>query len=383
MDNRLKLVVQAVWLLLNCELGVAQTTKTTAVRWPIQIAYELEARLCFLEMERIVRVPPAEQGKEVAHVYNDLFPPLAAIMYSQEIEVSFPTNRFSLTPEELADFLARRNGGGWPALQAHGLAACRGFLQTHIEMLVPLAKADLTGKDDHRALGGLRTVEAFCLTQLFEEVVLVFQRKNDRLASFAVQALGALNDPRAIPILIRQCPDLPLGCCQALNQLQRGRKAEPSLIQLLDSRYAEIRAKATHALAASGDAALVPVFRKLLKDSDESVRMNACRMPFTLPADGFDQLRPDLEAVLNDPSKWVRFTLAGCFAQRKDMVCAPALLRLLQERWLEESRYYWVNHMIRTLTNTDFGYDTRQGPGSPVNQAAINRFAEWIKEHAK
>lgn len=381
MINHFKLFLPTFCLWLVCNSGFAQATNEAKERWPASVSNETTARRCFIETERIARMPKAEQAKQIAHVYHDLFLSLEMRPHSMIVEPAFPMNRNDLTPEQAADALAG-DKMGWVALFEAGRENCLALLQTNINVFVPLVKEDLAGTNDDNVKRGIRAASAFHLGQLFEDLVAVFQ-KNDKLALYAAYALRDLNDPRAIRILVERFPDRPTEYFEALLHLQHGRKADPALLRLLDSKDARIRWQATYALRESGDLALVPVARKLFKDSEAIVREHAAIIPFLMPEAGFIQLRPDLVALLNDPNARVRYQVAVCFASRKDDVCARALLGLLREKGLEEWIYSNVIQSVNTLAGSYFGYSLDQPPTSRTNQAAADRFAAWIKEHRK
>lgn len=320
-----------------------------------------------------------EQAKHVAHVYHDLFQALEMRPFSMAVRPDFRVNRSSLTPEQAADSLA---GGdmGWAELFEGARKNCFELLQTNINLLVPLVKEDLTSTINANARRGIRAASAFHLGQLFDDLVTVFQ-KDDKLALYAAYALRDLNDPRAIRILVERSATRPTEYYECLLHLQHGRKAAPALLRLLDSPDARIRWQATYALRESGDLALVPIARKLFKDSDPIVREHASVIPFNMPEAGLTQLRPDLVVLLEDPDARVRYQLAYCFASRKDDVCAEALLKLLREPELEKWMYSNAIQSVANLAGSYFGYNLSEPPTTPANQAAADSFAQWIKQH--
>ena len=381
MTSRFTLLLQTLCPLLVCNPGFAQLTNVTKQAWPASISDEATARRLFVEIERITRMPKGDQVKQVGHVYHDLFLPLERRLYSNLVIVSYPVNRDTLTPEETADALTAN--GGWVRLHEAGRENCLALLRTNINELVPLVKEDLASADDITVTRGLGAMSAFRLGQLFEDLVAVFQ-KNDKLALYAAYALRDLNDSRAIGILVGRFPDRPTEYYEALLHLQHGRQADPALLRLLDSKDAQIRWQATYALRESGDLALIPVIRRLFKDSDPRVREHASVIAFNLPEKGFADLRPDLVALLNDPHWKVRYQVAVCFAYpRKDEVCALALLKLLQEEGLENWVYSNVVQAVNSLAGSYFGYDLSEPPTAPGNKAAVGLFAAWIREHSQ
>lgn len=369
---------------------------------PKQITDKNEARAIFIEVVRIERMLAEQQKKKIEHLYRNLYPRFKNTIVSlppdipdmeialEDVQVPFgPKSRKrskkipekTESPEELADRLGK---SGWAYLVNHAEEKCLKVLRDNLETLKPLIKEDLKAKDDATVERALRIVGDFRLKCFFDDVLAVF-KKTEKLSLYAATALRNIGNPRAIRHLVEMNKENPMLYFEYLRSLQRAKPADPVLVRLLKSDDPEVRWRATYTLAGSGDESLIPEAKRLMKDPHPPVRKYAANMGFTMKGNGYKQLRPDLVKLLSDPDVSVRLFVAVCFAQRRDKICAHALLDLIKDGSMEECWHSNIWQAVNNLAGTYFGYyhgsDAWQ-PTTENNKTAIKRFEEWIKKRA-
>jgi len=254
----------------------------------------------------------------------------------------------------------------------------------HKEIIAPLLKADLQSRKKNLVVRALNVIGDARLKEYYDAVADIF--KNDAaLADDAAHTLTYLGGPRVIRLLIEKDPKDPLHYEDHLRSLSKSRPADPLLIKLLRSKDAATRAKACHILIESGDDALVPEVIRLVKDDDPDVRWFAAAMAFRFSKEGFARVRSSLITLLTDKSVQVRLSVAQSFASNGDKVCARTLLELLQDKSIRRGAAgvywtdgHWLWHSVRSLS----GIDAPDYNGSAAEQAAIRKFAEWVKKNA-
>jgi HEAT repeat protein len=342
------------------------------------ITDEPTARKLFLEVERIARLPSEEQSNEVAHVYTDLFPVIRRRLYANLVLPTPITDYRTLSLSEAANKVASH--GGWPALQEAAMKNCQELLIRHKAELVPLIREDLASADNAKVSRALAAVGDFRLGEFFEDVLAVF-RKNTRLSQRAAYTLRDLGDSRAIQPLVESDSKQLVEYFELLRSLSRSRPADPALVRLLDSDDPQARWHAAYALAESGDDSLLPHVARLIRDENPLVRRSAANIAFSLSKEAFAKLRPSLIALLNDRDAMVRFDVGIYFASRDDDVSASSLVKLMRDGVLEGGYNSTVVQSLRTLTGSYFGYDLSLPPNATTNQAALDNFEKWIKEH--
>lgn len=333
------------------------------------------ARRLFIEIESARRLPVALQAERLPRIYRDVCPQLQR-MYAAHGSGGFPmpTNEGE-TPADVAD---RIGAGGWPEFGEAGRQRCRAFLSAHLPAVEILARDDLRAAPRRDQWWALRVIGELRAVRLFDDVIAVLR---DPDPTYAAQALRELNDPRAIPPLIRRFPDEPTRFFETLRTLQHDRPAHPLLLELLHANDATTRWQAAYALVESRDPALVSIVPRLVADTAAEVRREAGYIAISLDDALYRRLQPSMMVLLSDPDIGVRSDVAVAMANRHDRVCARALLGLVkQEEMLEPWRQSNVEQAIHTLTGTYFGL--RPGTPSPaLRDKALLDFAQWIEAH--
>jgi hypothetical protein len=328
-------------------------------------------------VERTARLPTPQQDPGTARIYRDVWPilereMLTAIAFNAATVPSVVEER-NLTPEELATAYERQ--GGWAFVAEAARVRCRRLLSSHAELVEGLAREDLRTKDREQLQRGLRAAGEFHLIALYENVVGQLDGPAEEIAA---SALRDLNDPRAIPQLVRHGIKRHF---EVLRSLQRGRPANSELLALLHRKDFEVRWRAAYALAESGDPRLSPFVERLARDEAPQVRVEAGNIAFLLPFEAFIRLRPVLVRLLADRAVEVRSSVAILFATRKDAVCAQALYDLLaQEEKLEPWRQSNLVQALQTMTGSYFGFIPGTISTQSARQGSLEHFARWISE---
>jgi len=343
-----------------------------------QIDYRTRARDLFLDVERTARLRTPQQDQETARVYRAVWPALETEMLTAFNGWAAPNavEERNLTPEELATAYERQ--GGWPFVAEAARMRCRRLLGSHQKLVEGLAGEDLESKDQKQLQRGLRAAGQFHLTGLYEDVAAQLDGTEEEVAA---SALRDLNDPRAIPLLVRH------GITRhydKLRRLQRGRPANSELVALLHDQDSEVRWRAAYALVESGDPRLSPFVERLARDEASEVRVQAANIAFLLPSEKFVRLRAVLVRLLADKAVEVRSSVAILFATRKDAVCAKALYDLLtHEEKLEPWRQSNLVQALQTMTGSYFGFVPGTISAESARRASLDQFTRWISETAR
>jgi HEAT repeat protein len=351
-----------------------------------------EERELYVEVEAFARLDEQAQRQELGWLYRVLLPRIRELdrnALRAPQPSTYPANPKEHTPEELADLiLSDKHGRTWLIRQARATATS--ILAGHREQLKPLLKEDLRGHDEENALHALVIIGELRLHDLFDEVLAVFE--SERPASErAAWTLRDLRDLKAIPHLIRRSPRLDFPTFELLKDLQRDNRADPTLVEMLNSNDSTLRERAAYALCQSGDPSLIPSIQKLVHDKSKKVRLHVAWMAFHLKPEVFPAVRAAMVQLLSDSDFETRYFVASCFAARKDKVCARPLLAMIRASSSPERHFQdvvMIIRSIRVLTGSDFGYDvgstepTRWQPTAANNRAAIERYAEWIEKNA-
>jgi HEAT repeat protein len=146
----------------------------------------------------------------------------------------------------------------------------------------------------------------------------------------ALQVLGELAHPRALPVLLRAFTDrdfnVRMRAGGALQQL--GAPAVPALIELARTVEADLRASILSCLRHIGDPRAVSLALGQLDAPDRHVRAAAIACVGRLRP---PEARAFLEARLPDPEPAVRGALCEALGALGDRASVPLLLRLLKE----------------------------------------------------
>ena len=346
-----------------------------------------EARKLFLAVETVSRLEKEEQERHIQKLYEEILPRLRSldvVGLPERTGPLIPQQRSWYSPEELAERIMAHGDGGWPWLIVEGTSLCLDILKKNHASLVPCVKADMESKKEANMKRALLVIGDLGLVGFFEPVLHVFET-DAVLSERASYALRDIDDPRAIAPMVKKCPDLRghYTVLAFLRRLQAGKKADPSLLGLLDSKDPEVRCRAAYALAESGDPRLIPHIERLANDKDAEVREYASNMGFCMEGGEFEKVRPVLVSMLADSSMRVRSITARCFAQRKDMVCARTLFELLKDTSMDKLKQHDIVQGIHSLTGSYFGYYSDACEPTTTNKKkAIRRFADWVEKNA-
>jgi HEAT repeat protein len=344
-----------------------------------------EIKRLIIDVERIRRLEPKEQSKEVERLYRTLMPRVREMFRYALIQrkVDYNKGRDKQTPEAWVEKAWSMSPDAFEYLLWDTRAMGYVILDKNRSELRPLVLADLASKSEKDVKWALHVVSEVHGKEFFEPVLEVFE-KNAVCSEAAIYALREIGDARAIAPLIKRHPDL-VAVSEALRTLQRNRRAEPALVALLDAKDAEVRGRAAYGLAESGDPALVGHIDKLLRDDNPRVRQAAANMGLCLDKEAYPRVRPAIVALAKDPDPGVKKFVLMCLAYRHDAACGPALLEMARDTKLGQLEHYQVVRMIYELTYSEFGYDTSEmgwRPDTPKNQEALRRFAEWVEKNS-
>ncbi|WP_374080345.1 HEAT repeat domain-containing protein [Bdellovibrio bacteriovorus] len=135
--------------------------------------------------------------------------------------------------------------------------------------------------------------------------------KNDqkpRIQKWALQALGAIGDKRAAPLLLNALDDermtVRLHALRGLGKMKYKKGTKKISVLLLNDESGGIRVNALYALMAIKDPSILPQIQKSLSDPQWYVRQNACVACGILNA---TKAKPKLKKMSNsDERKAVR-----------------------------------------------------------------------------
>ena len=172
--------------------------------------------------------------------------------------------------------------------------------------------------DAIKEIGGLAVL---ALLQWLED-------KNER--GWAVEALGKIGDPQAIPALLQALKDEHMNArwkvAKALGEIGDP-QAVPALLLTLKDKDQGVRQSATGALGKIGDPQAVPALLQTLKDEDEDVRDATALALGDIGAPA----TPVLLRALKDKDQGVRQSATGALGKIGDPQAVPALLQTLKD----------------------------------------------------
>jgi len=125
---------------------------------------------------------------------------------------------------------------------------------------------------------------------------------------------------------------------------------------------------------------------KLAGNRDPKMRGWSITLGFQQRRQDFEQLKPALAKLLDDPEWEVRRSAALQFAARQDPICAPTLLQLLKEvyRTGQSGDFYQFASEADYIAHQKFGFDPGTGPGplhSENNDLALKRYGDWVRSN--
>ena len=373
-----------------------------ALAAPTALERAADARDRFLVIERLARLPAAEQAKALPRFYRELAPRyvnsvIEMLLSSAPTNIldRDPANGFSgntalwakqlaeaaseLSPEEAADKL---KDGLW--LNVASRARAIQVLKAHAKATEALIQEDLKSGQKASVQRAAQTILALDLRSFTGQLLALFQAE-DETSEPAGKALLFMRDPAIVQPLLARVEKDPkfLARCAGHFQGPLWRKpAEPLLLKLLDSPDADVRYHAGYAVYECRDPKLAAPAAKFAREKEPRFRIVAAYLASNLPADEFTAVRKDLVSLLNDPDEAVRMEALRCFAQQKDLAACPVILELLMRHHAGPAGQHEITVMqsLAALTGQQFGYDMHNwGPGTPGNQQAIRQFQDWMK----
>ena len=176
--------------------------------------------------------------------------------------------------------------------------------------------ADLKDNDPLVRSNAVQALGAIKDPRAVEPLIAVLNDKDPLIQRQAVKAVGRINDPRALEPLIKvlqnkeKKPHVRMGAAEALGRMGDSRAVEP-LVAALNDPYWDVRAHSAEALGRIRDPRAVEPLIAALKDQDATVRGNA--------VDGLARIKDPqaieaLSAALTDKNKTVRKKAARALA---------------------------------------------------------------------
>ncbi len=390
--------VNAWWTQQQAKAVAAGETK---VARPV----DADARQRFLAIERLARLPMAEQAKQLPRLYKDLAPRymnpfVEGLLSSYRDNILDPkkygapgddhTTRWAqqladvaseMTPEEVADKLEI---GLWLNVAARARAIQ--VFKKHTDAMTPLIEADLSANRKQPVERAAATILAVDLRTFTDRLLAMYIEDAD-VPEGVYRTLLFLRDRAIMRPLLEEVKEDPkfLVRCAGLFQGPLYRKpAEPLLLGLLNSPDAEIRYGAVRAVYECSDPKLAQPAVELAREKEARLRSAAAQLASNLPGASFAAVRDDLLPLLSDKEEAVQFDALRCFAQQKDLAAGPVILKLLKRHQLDEQFKVTVMQAMSKLAGSNFNYYMHEwGPDRPANQRAIEKFEAWLQEPRK
>ena len=396
-----------VWLLLGFNAAAAQKC------WSPEMAsfYDRDVQSreykFWLEVDRIARMPDPQRAAQIPHVYRDIFADLHKRFYALDNWMMVfvgPLDEY----EKSKPLEERMKGGFQPGY--HNMFAQRISLMlfsAYPQQTEPLTLRDLRSTDPGaiaRGLnvsGGMRESE---LPGLFDDLQRIsfsdgpcsdealmtlivysahppaYYRPSGPGKSFtpSSKALGL------IPLLVARFQNEPQQYVRALTELLPYAPAPKDLLADLNSWNTNLRQYALSALSASRDLLPTAYIIKLAGDGNPKIRGWSITLGFQKRRQDFEQLKPALARLLDDPEWDVRRAAALEFAARQDPICAATLLQLLKEvyRTGQSGDFYQFASEADYVAHQKFGFVPGTEPAplhNEKNDAALKSYASWVQ----
>jgi hypothetical protein len=187
-----------------------------------------------------------------------------------------------------------------------------------------------------------------------------------------------------IPLLAARFQNEPQRYVRALTELLPYAPAPKDLLADLNSWNTNLRQYALSALSASRDLLPTAYIIKLTGDRHPKMRGWSITLGFQKRRQDFDQLKPALAKLLDDPEWDVRRGAALEFAARRDPICAATLLQLLKDvyRTGQSGDFYQFASEADYIAHQKFGFYPGTEPGplhNEKNDAALKRYTSWVQ----
>lgn len=381
---------------------------------PVQAARptDLQARERFLEIERIARLPRAEQAGQLPRVYRDLAPrymsPFITMIISSYRSNILDNDHFdvpggdhesrwasqlteaakALTTEQVADKI---NAGMW--LNVGARVRCLQIFKDHPQELAGLIDTDLDSGNTARISRAAATILAAELRSYSRRLIDMFlaeledTKTSERKDQFEAirRTLLFLHDPDIIPILLAKVKENPRLLIHVSGFFQHPlyhKPVDPMLFSLVSSEDREVSYHAAYALAECSDARLAPLTASFAQDSESRFRWLAAHWSLNMPRQAFLSIRQDLQPLLQDKAEDVFEQALRCFTRHRDPEAGKVILALLKQSEIPSQLEVAVMQCLHELADSHFGYNMHNwGPGQRKNSEAIETFEAWLKEN--
>jgi len=395
------------WLLLGLNVAAAQKC------WSPQMAsfYDRDVQgreyKFWLEVDRIARMPDPERASQIPHVYRDIFADLYKRFYALDNWMMVfvgPLDGYekSRTPEE------QMKGGmqpGYSNMFAQRISLM--LFSAYPQQTEPLILQDLRSPDPGAISRGLNVagrMQESVLPSLFDELQKISfsdgQCSDEALMTLIVYSVRPLANyrpsgpgksftpsskaPGLIPLLVPRFQKEPQRYVGALMELLPYAPAPKDLLADLNSKDTNFRQYALSALSVSRDLLPTAYILKLAANRDPKMRGWSITLGFQKRRQDFDQLKPAMAKLLDDPEWDIRRSAALQFAARQDPICAATLLQLLKEvyRTGQSGDFYQLAPEADYIAHQKFGFDSGTQPGplhNERNDAALKRYASWVR----
>jgi hypothetical protein len=362
----------------------------------------------WLEVDHIARTPDAQRAAQIPHVYRDIFADLHKRFYPLDNWMIFSPRlegyRESKTPEEPVKG-SLQPGYGYPNMFAQGISLM--LFIGYPNQAEPLILQDLRSTDPAAIARGLFVagyMRESVLPDLFDDLqrisfsdgqcadetlrtLINYSLLRANYLQFSTAGKSFTPSSKAlglIPLLVPRFQKEPARYAQTLGELLYYAPAPEVLVADVDSKDANLRRYALSALADSQEILPTAYILKLASDRDPKMREWSIALGFQKRRQDFDQLKPALAKLLDDPVWDVRRSAALQFAARQDPICAAALLQLLQEvyRTGQSGDFYRFAVEADYIAHQKFGFDPGTGPvplHNKQNDDALKSYASWVQ----
>jgi hypothetical protein len=360
----------------------------------------------WLEVDHIARMPDAERADRIPHVYLDIFADLHKRFYALDNWMIFPSRLDGYgerkTPEQ---WLKLGSQPGYPNMFAQGIAL--GLFLRYPQQSQPMILQDIQSTNAEAVSRGLYVaahMQESVLPDLFDDLQRISfsdgQCADEALRSLTTYSLrpadyfqlantGKSFTPSSkalglIPPLVPRFQKEPARYAETLSELLNYAPAPAALVADVDSKDANLRQYALSVLAESQDILPTADILKLAADRDPKVREWSIVLGFKKRRQDYSQLKPTLAKLLDDPDPQVRLTATKDFASRRDVICAPSLLRLLEALYRSDKSgdFYQLAPLADYVADQKFGFDSGTEPAPMQNErnaAALKRYASWVR----
>lgn len=408
-----------VWMCLLSGPAFGQEEKSANVDADASASYEAEkakSRERFLVIERIARLPAAEQAQAVPELYNKTAAPLlergSCWLLSEYREnilawggdknselllghtnlaeiwaAQLKAAEKDLTPDQMAD----RVGGivlrDPRSLDAAALSRAIAVLKAHPKITESLIEADLSSADIQNFRRATYAIACLRWQQYNPRLLEMLWSENKDIYGPAGWCLYVVAEDLLKEKLVEKLRADPRSFERfgvLFSWLVRGKKAVPEVLALLESKDDEVRKSAASTLSQCRDAAIGPYAARLASDVDAELRCSAAVMLWRMPDETFKSIRNQVLPLLEDKNLDVRYRAAYGFAQKRDVVAGPVILSALKQPAPTEERrdlvYVGLNEFM-SMAGKSNDYDMNKwGPDSERNQKAIAEFERWLSE---